>query len=296
MVRQLKQIILKRKFPIFLIILLSVLCNYCMAQSTEIDSLKRVLKATKIDTSKVNIYNHIADKFKESNPDSTAFYAQKAAALSLKLKYDFGLANSYINTGNSNIILGNYKIAISEFKKAQLKFQSLVALDGENKFFKTGLARTYASCGVIYSQESNYYLALENYQKALKIYIDIDQKNSISKAYNNIGIVYKSQLNHTKALEYFKKAFTIQQEIGEQTAPVTLTNIGVIYFENKKYAEALNYYTKAKKLYKNIDNKRGFALLNNYFGDYYRSQNDNTTALSYYTTSLNLYEEMQNKF
>ncbi len=267
-----------------------------MAQTTEIDSLKRVLKVTKIDTSKVNIYNHIADKFKESNPDSTAFFAKKAAALSLKINYDFGLANSFINTGNSNIILGNYKIAIDEFKKAQSKFQSLLTSDAENKLFKNGLARTYASCGVIYSQESNYYLALENYQKALAIYIEIDQKNSISKAYNNIGIVYKSQLNYTKALEYFKKAFAIQQEIGEQTAPVTLTNIGVIYFENKKYADALKYYTKAKKLYENIDNKRGFALLNNYFGDYYRSQNDNTTALSYYKTSLNLYEEMQNKF
>ena len=112
---------MKRNLNIFLIIVISIFGNFCLAQNTEIDSLKRVLKVIKIDTSKVNIYNHIADKFKESNPDSTAFYAQKAAALSLKIKYDFGLANSYINTGNSNIILGNYKVAIQEFKKAQSK-------------------------------------------------------------------------------------------------------------------------------------------------------------------------------
>ena len=258
--------------------------------------MKRVLKVVKIDSAKVNIYNRIADKFKESNPDSTAFYANKAASLSLKIKYAFGLANSFINKGNSNIILGNYKIAVNEFRKAQLKFQSLLESDTENKLYKNGLARAYASCGVIYSQESNYYMALENYQKALKIYLEIDQKNSISKAYNNIGIVYKSQLNYPKALEYFKKAYTIQQEIGEQTAPVTLTNIGAIYFENKEYTAAFNYYTKAKNLYKNMDNKRGFALLNNYFGDYYKNQKNDASALSYYTTALNLYEEMQNKF
>ena len=149
---------MKSKITLFSILFITIVSNYCLAQNTEIDSLKRVLKVTKIDTSKINIYNHIADKFKESNPDSTAFYAKKAAVLSLKINYDFGLANSYINTGNSNIILGNYKIAINEFKKAQSKFQSLVVSDVENKLFKNGLARTYASCGVIYSQESNYYI------------------------------------------------------------------------------------------------------------------------------------------
>jgi len=108
-----------------------------------------------------------------------------------------------------------------------------------------------ASLGVIYSQEGNYYVALENYQNALKIYLEIDDKNSISKAYNNIGVVYKSQENKPKALEYFKKALAIQEETGEQTVPVTLTNIGVIYFEQNNSSQAINYYNKAKRPLKN---------------------------------------------
>ena len=88
----------------------------------------------------------------------------------------------------------------------------------------------------------------------------------------------------------------IQDEIGEQTVPVTLTNIGVIYFEQNNFAAALNYYTNAKKGFEKIDNKRGYALLNNYFGDYYKKQNNTNQAISYYNISLQLYEEIQNKF
>ena len=287
---------MKNKLHIFTFIVVLAFAGVGHSQNKDIDSLKRVLRVAKIDTSKVNLYNHLADKFKEINPDSTSFYADKATLLSKKIDYGFGLATSYINKGNSNIILGNYKKAKRDFLQAQTTFQSLLDDDSDNKKLKNGLARAFASAGVVFSEENNYYMALENYQKALQLYQEIGQKNNISKAYNNIGIVYKSQANNSKALEYLKKALKIQEEIGEQTVAVTLTNIGVIYFENGNKTAALDYYNKAQKFFKTIDNKRGFALLNNYLGDYYNSLNDSENAVSYYTKAFNLYEELQNKF
>ena len=281
----------------FLFLILSV-SAFSQSNITAIDSLKRVLAVVKSDTARVNTFNSIADKYKESNPDSTAFYAIKAAALARKSSYNFGLANSYINSGNSNIILGNYRQANQYFNKAQMSFEKLLNSDSEidSKRIQNGLARAFASQGIVFSQESNYYMALEMYQKALKIYLEIGQKINIAKAYNNIGIVYKSQQKNNKALEYFKKAFAIQEEIGEQTAAVTLTNIGVIYAEKGDNEQALGYYLKAKKLFEHMNNQRGFALLNNYFGDYYKIEKDYNVAGQYYTTALNLYEGMQNKF
>ena len=287
---------MKNKLHIFTFIVVLACAGVGQSQNKDIDSLKRVLRVVKIDTSKVNLYNHLADKFKEINPDSTSFYADKATVLSKKIDYGFGLATSFINKGNSNIILGNYKKAKNDFLQAQTTFQSLLDDDSDNKKLKNGLARSYASAGVVFSEENNYYMALENYQKALQLYQETGQKNNISKAYNNIGIVYKSQANNAKALEYLKKALKIQEEIGEQTVAVTLTNIGVIYFENGNKSAALDYYNKAQKFFKTIDNKRGFALLNNYLGDYYNSLNDSENAVSYYTKAFNLYEELQNKF
>ena len=287
---------MKNKINIVIIIIIILACTKSNAQSTAIDSLKRVLRVTKTDTTKVNLYNTLANNFKEINPDSTTFYATKALTLSQKTNNNYGLATAYINYGNANIVLGNYKESKAYFNKATVAFQKLLDADDENKNAKKGLARSLASLGVIFSQEGNYYVALENYQNALKLYQEIGDKNSMSKAYNNIGVVYKSQRNPIKALEYFKKALKIQEEIGEQTVPITLTNIGVIYFEQNNFTEALNYYNKAKKGFGSMDNKRGFALLNNYFGDYYKKQNDANQAIAYYHSSLKLYEEIQNKF
>ncbi len=287
---------MKNSIYITQLILLILFSSISNAQNTTVDSLKRVLKVVKIDTAKVSIYNNLANEYKESYPDSTFFYANKAILLSRKINFNFGLSNAYINLGNSNIILGNYKNANNYFLKAQIEFEKLLENDASNLKYKNGLARSYASSAVVFSEQSNYFMALENYQKALTIYQDINQKNNISKAYNNIGIVYKSQGNRTKALEYLKKAFAIQEEIGEQTAAVTLTNIGVIYFENQKNNDCFNYYKKAELLFKKTDNKRGYALLNNYLGDYYKKINNTSLAKLYYEKSLNLYDELQNKF
>jgi tetratricopeptide (TPR) repeat protein len=273
-----------------------VLSGICSAQQMQIDSIKRILQVVKADTARANAYNHLADQFKNSNPDSTAYYAEKATALSLKIKYNLGLANSYINEGNANIIKGNYEAALDCFKNAQSQYESLTKKNPENKIMKNGLARAYASAGVVYTQQSNYYMALENYQKALKLYQETGEQVTISKALNNIGIVYKSQQNYPKALEYLKKASKIQAAIGEQNAAVTLTNIGVIYFETGTYSNAIKYYRQAEELFRKIDNPIGFALLNNYLGDYYKSQNDAEAAVLHYQKSLDLYEQMRNKF
>jgi len=260
------------------------------------DSLKKMLGSAMKDTAKANLYNKIADKFKGTNPDSTIFYAQKAASLSLKSDYDFGLANSHINSGNGSIILGKYADALTHLQKAQIAFQKLLEESPNDKFLKSGLARSFASSGVVYSEQSNLYKALDNYQHALKLFEEIGDRASISKAYNNMGIVYKAQLNYPKALEYLKKAYKIQIAEGETNAPVTLTNIGVIYFETGQNENAFEYYSKAQKGFEIQDNKRGFALLCNYLGDYYKRQHNLGLSKDYYQKSFSLYEELQNKF
>jgi tetratricopeptide (TPR) repeat protein len=266
------------------------------AQYIQIDSLKKVLKSTKTDTSKVNQYNKIADLYKEINPDSTLFYAQKATILSLKKGYTAGFAVACINKGNASIILGDYPNALQYFDKAKSEFEKALHQNSDDKKLKSGLARTYASSGVVYSEQNNYNLSLNNYEKALKLYREINELSSVSKTLNNIGILYKSQQIYPKALQYLKEAHKIQSDLKQENAPITLTNIGVIYFETGHLQTAFNYYEKAKEGFLKYDNKRGLALLNNYVGDYYLKQNNLILADKFYHKSLDLYEEIKNKF
>lgn len=292
----LKSIVLKSKTNTVTLLFTIAIFGCCSAQDIKGDSLKRILSVVKTDTAKTNVYNKLADHYKQGYPDSVAFYAQKAEALALKINYTYGLANAYINKGNANILTGNYANALADFNKAQKIYTKLLNEDANNAALKNGLARAFASLGVVYSEESNHYMALENYQKALKLYEETRQQTFIAKALNNIGIVYKAQLNYPKALEYLKKALVIQQQTAEPNEPVTLTNIGVIYFETKQYSQAIQYYNKAKKIFEKTNNTRGFALLYNYLGDYYSQQKNTGVARENYQKSLELYESMQYQF
>lgn len=270
-------------------------CNPGYAQQKEIDSLKRMLMVSKVDTVKVNLSNKISNRYKESNPDSTALYAQQAIVLAQKINYGFGLANGHLNKGNSNIIFGKYSEATADFEKAKKVFQKLTDEDPDDIAVKNGLAKVLASLGVVYSEENDYPSALENYQNALKIYLKTGQQNNISKVYNNLGNVFRAQGDNPKALEHYKRALKIQEAIGEQAAAMSLTNIGVIYFEQGNSEEAFKYYKRAEKLFELIDNKRGFALLKNYLGDYYVKKGDFIQADAFYNLSLKMYDEIQNK-
>lgn len=281
--------------PSFFLLLLCI-STFAWAQNPVIDSLKKVLQKTRIDTSKVNTYNLIADQFKESNPDSTLFYANKAVALSQKISFDFGLANAAMNKGNANIILSRYKKALIDFGQAEQLYENLLKNTASDLKIKNGLARAYASSGVVYSEVNNYSIALEYYLKALKIYEEIKNENSVSKAYNNIAVVYKSLGNLPKALNYLQKALIIQRKINGPTIAVTLTNIGVIYFEQHNDSQAFHYYTLAQKEFEKTTPQRGNALLESYWGDYFNRKNDSEKALQHYEKSLELYEALGNKF
>lgn len=287
---------LKTRNFLSLFLCMLLFSSSCFAQKSPTDSLIKMLKRTENDTAAVNLCNKIADKFKEVNPDSTIFYAKRATSLSIQSDYVFGLANSYINTGNGYIILGNYSDALTSFGKAKTQFQKLLDKNPKDKTIKKGLARAFASSGVAHSETSNQYMALENYHQALKLYEEIDEKASISKVLNNMGIIYKAQQNYPKALEYLKKSYQLQLANGDENRAMTLTNIGVIYFETEQDKSAFEYYSKAEKLFEKQNNKRGFALLNNYLGDYYKRQKNTELANTFYQKSLLLYDEIQNKF
>jgi len=248
------------------------------------------------DTASVNDYNKRANRLRDTHPDSTAFYAQKAATLATSLHYDLGLAEATVNQANAAIIKGDYPAALSYLSKSKSVYSKLLENAADDVKVKNGLARTYATSGIVYTQQSNYFMALESYQKALKLYEETADKTSISKALNNIGIVYKSQSNYPKALQYLKQAAKLQTAIGEPNAAMTLTNIGVIAFESGKPDEALQYYDRAERAFAQNPNPIGLALLRNYQGDYYRKQQNFTKAETYYRKSFDGYEQLQNKF
>ena len=74
----------------------------------------------------------------------------------------------------------------------------------------------YNYIGNLYKNRNDYNKALENFQKALKIEEEQDDKSGISGTYNNIGIIYRLMGDYAKSLEYFQKSLEICFKLGDK--------------------------------------------------------------------------------
>ncbi|MCK5702600.1 MAG: tetratricopeptide repeat protein, partial [Cyclobacteriaceae bacterium] len=68
--------------------------------------------------------------------------------------------------------------------------------------FIKGKAESIRLTGVYYRYKSDYPLALEKYQKAQRIFEEIEDKSGIARCLLNIGIIHWKQGNYTQALDH----------------------------------------------------------------------------------------------
>lgn len=265
------------------------------AQTKVTDSLIARLDKAASPTERVTLLNALANEYVENDPALMMDYAKKALQLARSKNLKQPEAESWINTGNANIMMSRYTDALKSFTNAQDLYESL-AKRQNSESIKNGLARAYGSIGVVCSEQNNYARALEYYFKALKIYRETGQQDNIAAANNNIGIVYKALKEYGKALEYFNKAFLIQNKTAGNTAAVTITNIGNIYLLQQNKAKAIESYNNALNLFAKHENKRGLGELYISLGNYYNQDRDYALAEQNYNQALSLFNSTGEKY
>jgi hypothetical protein len=83
------------KFCIFLIFFLLFSVQASFSQSSEIDSLLRILKTLPKDTTKVKIFNEVSRLYDNSDGEKAKSFAIKALELAQKLQYKKGIGDSW---------------------------------------------------------------------------------------------------------------------------------------------------------------------------------------------------------
>jgi len=285
---------------VFKLVLIFTLCfasNWVFSQNPKVDSLKNLLNTSNEDENKVRILNEISGEYKFIDPKIMLQYAEKALQLSNELKFKKGEANANLNLGNYNIITGDYPAALQNFSSAQIIFeQELENNSDANNDLKNGLARAYASIGIVFSEQSSYAKALTYDLKALKIYEAINNLDRSARLYNNIGIVYKALNENDKALEFFTKCLKNQQDSKDENIGITLTNIGNIYLLEKNYSKANINYLKAQEMFVKYPNPRGLGELYNNQGRYFKKTNDVVKALESFEKAIVQFNAIEDKF
>ena len=278
-----------RKKTILLLVFATSFYQISFAQQNKIDSLIKVLKIAKDDTSKVNTLNALSEQFWQiAKYAEGKKYAEDALLLAEKTSFKKGIANAYNTIGNIYLSQSNYPEAVKNYF-ASLKIR-------EDIGDKEGIADSYSGIGVIYMYKSNYPEALKNHLASLKIKEEIGDKKGIAASYSNIGIIYAEQGNYSEALRNHLASLKINEEIGnKQGIAQSYNNIGIIYIYQGNYPEALKNNFASLKISEETGNKQGIADSYGNIGNIYISQANYPEALKNYLLSLKIFVETGDK-
>jgi len=279
----------------YIYILLFVLFStHALASNPVLDSLKNELNSTINDTSRVKIYNRIAEIYTKSKPDSAFTYVVKAFDLTdilLKSENTKEILSAKQSKAKSHTILGNYYKAIGDYKSAKINYDLSIKI---LKNFKNEnlIANNYINIGIIYQLQSDYINAEIYYKKALIILEKINDEIGLSKVYRNFGNVYYYQGDFKESVLYIQKSLALCEKNNDlKGASRCYNNIGNIHRITKRYNWAIDYFDKSLKIKEKLGDTRGIATVYNNMGNVYFEKKDFKKALEHYKKSLNLREK-----
>ena len=264
-----------------------------------IDSLFSILKLQKEDTSQVNTLCALAFQLRNSDPDTSIYFGNKALKLASHLKYKMGIAGAQLQLGNALMNQGKYIDALKYNNNAQHIYeQLLITEEFKNKdLVKKQKARTYNNIGIIHWYQGNYPVALQNHLTALGIRKEINDKMGIAASYNNIGLVFSDLGNYSAAIENYIAALPIHEEIKDKPSiAATYINIGNIYRNMERYSEALKNYNDALQINESLKDNKGVAYSIFSIGTINDDLGNNAEAMQNYKAALKIREEIGDNY
>jgi len=252
-------------------------------QTSEIDSLKGVLRTSQSDSLTVNTLIDIGMAYLNVDISESRRYGNLGRELARQKNYTKGLGFAHKLLGLGYAYQGKYLEADVQFKA------SLAAFDSINH--KDGISNILNNLGSLSFSMGDDAKSLEYHLKSLKVAEEINNKYRIATNLNNIGTVYSNKVaSQDKAIDYFLKALTVFEEInytdGIGTAAV---NIGEIYFKKGLYDSALIFLQRSIQMYEGTADA-AYAL--SYVGEIYAERNDFENAFKYHEQAVEVTERL----
>jgi two-component system NarL family sensor kinase len=222
---------------IYLLFILTLISVHCYGQDKRTnDSLLHVLKASKEDTNKANILIQLCRNNLDIDNKAVAEYNKDLFALSTKLNFGKGLADSYNFLGIIEDDKANYSKALDYYK---------IAMDIS---VKHGLEKKKASIenniGLIYWKIGDQQKALGYYYDALKVFDKLGEKKMQANALSNIGLIHSSLKDQKRALEFQRRALAIRLEMKDDYGLASTYNNMAKSFTQKQEEDSSRYYAQ----------------------------------------------------
>jgi signal transduction histidine kinase len=263
-----------------------IFCAFTVKAQTNktIDSLERVARKQQ-DTTLIKTYNELTWQYRTIDQNKAIDYANKAIALSLKYKFDKGMAQAYNDLGIIYYDKQNFDTAIVLYNKA-------FEIRKKNNDL-SGMAKLYNKIGVVYQKQGNFDKALENQLNALRLFEQLKDDIGISYSLNNIGIVNQNMGLYDEAIRYQLQSIAIKEKINDRYGLAgSYVNVGNIYLLQNNYPKAKEFYLKAEKITRELGDKEYLSNALNNLSRFYIGIKQYKEALPYVDESFALRQSL----
>jgi two-component system, NtrC family, sensor kinase len=259
-----------KRFTLSILLLIATTSGF--AQNKLTDSLKYLLNLAQEDTTRVLTIAELGLQFRNSNPDSSIYYGQRALALARQIKFRKGEALALSNIGLAMREKGDLSGAL------ELEIQA-VQIAEENNYVHE-LAFGLRRIGLVYMDLRNYSVALTYLYRALHNHESVRYRRGIAIEHMNLGMTYEYMDQLDSALFHVQKAEAGKDHI-EDLYPEVNRVFGNIYAKKGNKELALNYYNKGIQAGLKLNDFRTISFIHADAAGMFRRLNEIDSSIAY---------------
>ena len=172
------------------------------------------------------------------------------------------------------------------------KYNHNIAIDYYEKALKiyretndrAGVAKVYTNMANTFDNPDK---AMEYYRLSLEEFIKLKDTVDTRICYNNLGVGYSNANKPDSALIYYRKALRLSEQTNDyEGAAYALGNMGEIYLDKKQYSKAKLSFKRSLKNFEIANDLFGQLLANKNFALYYNAVNKYSKSLNYLHVAL----------
>ncbi|MBF2017366.1 MAG: CHAT domain-containing protein [Rivularia sp. T60_A2020_040] len=138
--------------------------------------------------------------------------------------------------------------------------------------------------------------AIELWQQALKIYLQLDDKQAIVTTLKNLIAVNQQLKNYPQTIDYLQQYLTLTQELQDKPGEIlALTTLAKTYAQQGKFTKVVEYYQKALILVRQTNNQPEEAVILGNLAIAYKTLGNYLKAIETNQQSLQILQKRGNR-